>query len=85
MLRDPKRSHPFFWAAFIVAGNWTPLELPPIATPVGVKPVSRGPRAACGCSSAAETTELDQAISLAFVGVLALIALRRRRLLAKRP
>jgi CHAT domain-containing protein len=25
MLRDPQRRHPFYWAAFIQAGDWTPL------------------------------------------------------------
>jgi CHAT domain-containing protein len=25
MLKDPQRRHPFYWAAFIQAGDWTPL------------------------------------------------------------
>ena len=27
MLRDPQRRHPFYWAAFIQAGDWTPLPV----------------------------------------------------------
>jgi len=26
MLKDPQRRHPFYWAAFIQAGDWTPLS-----------------------------------------------------------
>ena len=26
MLRDPKRSHPFYWASFIVSGEWATLD-----------------------------------------------------------
>jgi CHAT domain-containing protein len=26
MLRQPKFAHPYYWAAFIPAGKWTPLE-----------------------------------------------------------
>ncbi len=26
MLKDPKRSHPFYWGSFIVSGNWAAIE-----------------------------------------------------------
>jgi CHAT domain-containing protein len=26
MLQNPKYQHPYYWAAFIPSGNWTPLE-----------------------------------------------------------
>ena len=26
MLKDPKRSHPFYWASFIVSGEWANLD-----------------------------------------------------------
>jgi CHAT domain-containing protein len=29
MLRDKRRAHPFYWAAFILSGQWTPLDLKP--------------------------------------------------------
>jgi CHAT domain-containing protein len=25
MLTDPERQHPYYWAAFVPLGNWTPL------------------------------------------------------------
>jgi CHAT domain-containing protein len=26
MIRDPRRHHPFYWAGFIEAGDWTPIR-----------------------------------------------------------
>jgi CHAT domain-containing protein len=26
LLRQPRYSHPHYWAAFILAGDWTPLD-----------------------------------------------------------
>jgi CHAT domain-containing protein len=28
MLRDPDTRHPFYWASFIQAGDWTPVARP---------------------------------------------------------
>ena len=46
MLRDPKTSHPFYWASFIVSGDPGPLDEPARgAKPPRVEPGARG----CGC------------------------------------
>ena len=29
MLADKKRAHPFYWASFIVSGEWTSLDAGP--------------------------------------------------------
>jgi MYXO-CTERM domain-containing protein len=48
MLADPKRSHPFYWAAFIVSGDGAPLDLGQLRAPPS-SPPARG----CGCELAA--------------------------------
>ncbi len=42
LLREPETAHPFYWAAFVPAGDWRPLE-------GGAAVPKQGPGAACGC------------------------------------
>ncbi len=42
LLREPETAHPFYWAAFVPAGDWRPLE-------GGAGVPKQGPGAACGC------------------------------------
>ena len=49
MLRSRTHSHPFYWAAFVVSGEWRPLSRPGAPEP---PPVSR-----CGCRASIVDTE----------------------------
>jgi MYXO-CTERM domain-containing protein len=72
MLASPGRSHPFYWASFIVSGDPSPLDAgAPRSLPPAVPPGSKG----CACRAAGETNET----SWAPLGLGALVLLARRR------
>lgn len=76
MLANPARSHPFFWASFIVSGDPSRLD----GTMPTVAPVAPGPRG-CACVIAGER-DAHGVSNPAFVFVVAgmIAAWRRRRL-----
>jgi MYXO-CTERM domain-containing protein len=84
MLRTKEHAHPKDWAVFIVSGDDDPLDFPagqeprvepPPLEQAGPPPVNRRP----GCTVAASSADRDPPLPGLLLGLLGLIALRRRR------
>jgi hypothetical protein len=75
MLRDPQRSHPYYWASFIVSGN--PAALEGKAAPPEFARVTPGARG-CGCEVGAGRRS-DTAAWLLSIAALGCARLRRKR------
>jgi MYXO-CTERM domain-containing protein len=84
LFAQPARQHPFYWASFIVSGDWTPLSGTSSGTSTGNSDANgksvttpRGGAKGCGCRLAADD---DQNASLWIASVaMALVLTRRRR------
>jgi CHAT domain-containing protein len=75
MLHSPERSHPYYWASFIVSGNPAALDGKPVEPDFAR--VTPGPRG-CGCEVAGSFHQDAAALATA-LAALGLGRLRRRR------
>jgi MYXO-CTERM domain-containing protein len=79
LLAQPGRQHPFYWASFIVSGDWTPLSgIAADASSANGKTITvpRGGAKGCGCRMVADD---NQNRSASLVAAVMVIAVRRRR------
>jgi len=81
LLAEPARKHPFYWASFIVSGNWAPIsDLPEEAAASADKPMGTvRPGGAKGCGCRFVEAENNRGMFGIFLSALGLLALRRRR------
>ncbi len=81
LLAQPKRKHPYYWASFIVSGNWAPLSgvTPQKSESTPGKTIAVQPGGAKGCGCRIVDTEKNAPAWLGFGGALLVLARRRRR------
>lgn len=79
---EPARKHPFFWASFIVSGNWAPISGLPEGGVIPATPKQSGtiaPGGAKGCGCRISDDETERGMFGVFLGALGLGIMRRRR------
>lgn len=81
---QPGREHPFYWASFIVSGNWAPIagvtpKTESKATVTNGKTIAAPPGGAKGCGCRTVDTSDSNGVWALMLSVLALGARRKRR------
>lgn len=79
---EPARKHPFYWASFIVSGNWAPIsDLPEgeASAPGQKHSGTLPPGGAKGCGCRIADNENDRGMFGIFLGAMGLVMMRRRR------
>jgi len=82
MLRTKEHAHPKDWAVFIVSGDDEPLDFPVGQAPRVETPALESPppvRRRLGCTLGAPSAAREPPLPGLFLGLLGLVALRRRR------
>lgn len=81
LLAQPKTRHPYYWASFIVSGNWAPLSgvTPQVSEATPGKTIAVAPGGAKGCGCRTIDTDENAPVWLGFGGALLVWARRRRR------
>lgn len=80
LFAQPARQHPYYWASFIVSGNWAPLSgVSPAVESTPGKTIAVPPGGAKGCGCRMVDTNGQTSALLWFGGALFVLAQRRRR------
>lgn len=73
---QPGRQHPFYWASFIVSGNWAPISGTNVANPKGLA-IPPGGAKGCGCRVAGDND--GNPITIAMLSAAGLWSWRRSK------